>query len=220
MSCQRHDDELMDYLDDLLTTEPVVAVTAEVEAPQVIAESSIAPQSMAPLAPAASPLSSEKSTQDVASLPARFDCLLFRVGPFKLALPLLGISSVHTHARLLHTIPGMAQWILGIVQTPRERLCVVDLPTLFAGGAAASEEPIQRLIVLYGSRWAIACHEILEVRKQDSAKVRWRRIIPGSARAWCVGTLADDLCILLEPRQLHRHLDGLLRTSADDRRAI
>src|SRR5690606_1617510 len=105
-----------------------------------------------------------------------FDCLLFRVGPYRLALPLLGISSVHNMDEDVHELPGMVDWILGVVQLSRERLCLVDLIRLFGGGTARDNQPavtesVQRLIVLYGSRWALASHEILEVRQLKRADV-------------------------------------------------
>ncbi|GAA3948278.1 chemotaxis protein CheW [Allohahella marinimesophila] len=217
MSRQHRDAELMDYLADLLTVEPE-APEADAPAPVLPDRTPVQATSEKAESLPAVHVSSDKPSVDYAGLPSAFDSLLFRVGPFKLALPLLGISSVHNYGDALHELPGMVSWILGVVQMPRERLCVVDMLSLFSGSAghqrAAVPEPIQRLVVLYGSRWALACHEIIEVRQLKRADIRWRKPGASSSRSWCIGTLASDLCILVDPKQLHRYLDQLLQSSA------
>ncbi|MAM86003.1 MAG: hypothetical protein CME36_01680 [unclassified Hahellaceae] len=242
MSRQSRDAEFMGYLTDLLTDEPELTEPAESPEPAKPAEPAepaepaapaASPEPAEPQEPAQPPVSEplplasivdKKASARIpevdppmaayAGLPDVFDCLLFRVGPFKLALPLLGISSVHKYDETVHELPGMMSWILGIVQMPRERLCVVDMLSLFNRQAAQQTEPVQRLIVLYGSHWALASHDILEVRQLESADIRWRKPAAGSSRSWCVGTLAADLCILIDPRQLHIHLDRMLKSSA------
>lgn len=220
MSQKGRDDELMDYLADLLLAEPE---TADLQALVVIPVSVLPDQPVSMAEPlndgVFTAMSVAANIPNFGGLPLVFDCLQFRVGPFRLGLPLLGISSVHVLDQKMHILPGMQSWIIGIVQLPRERLCVVDLLSLFPVNEAATSPPekleaMPRMLVLRGSRWALAVHEIIGVQKLARADVRWRRRSESGVQSWYLGTIASDLCLLLDPGALQRQLERMLQATA------
>ncbi len=129
--------------------------------------------------------------------------LVFRLGDYRLALPLAAIESVERPGRVT-AVPFAAPWLRGVTAVRGEVLSVVDLG-LFAGVEPAGRAPGARLIVTRAGDVAAAllvdevCHVAAFPATPQPAPLE-----SGPLRAWWGGVhrLDGTLVPVLDPQQL------------------
>src|SRR5690606_3819277 len=108
----------------------------------------------------------------------RFECLLFSVAGLKLAVPVIclgGIQAVQS-AEDLTPLPGMPDWLLGLMPTVHGNLRVVDtarwvMPERQINGYA---QQMRYVIRISGSEWGLACDAVDKSFRVQPDDVRWR----------------------------------------------
>ena len=55
---------------------------------------------------------------------------------------------------------------------------------------------MQKIILMGGGKWGLACDSVSEVITLQQDKVRWRG--DNSKRPWLAGTVVDQMCALLD----------------------
>ncbi len=141
----------------------------------------------------------------------RFECLLFSVAGLKLAVPLICLGGIHAvqSAEDLTPLPGMPDWLLGLMPTVHGNLRVVDtarwvMPERQISGYA---QQMRYVIRISGSEWGLACDAVDKSFRVQPDDVRWRT--ERSKRPWLAGTLVDQMCAVLDMEAL----DQLLKES-------
>jgi chemotaxis signal transduction protein len=123
-----------------------------------------------------------------------FRALLFRVGEFRFAMPLLLMRSVSLLPDRLTRIPGQPKWQLGLVRYRGQSVTVADFGLLI-GVQARCVSP--RFLLLIGDgRGAIACDEIEDAVLVERKTVRWAR--SDVERAWLAGLMTEQMCSLVD----------------------
>ena len=147
----------------------------------------------------------------------RFECLLFNVAGLKLAVPLICLGGIHAveDADDLTPLPGMPDWLLGLMPTAHGNLRVVDtarwvMPERQVTGYARQ---MRYVIRISGSEWGLACDAVDKSFRVQPDAVRWRT--ERSKRPWLAGTLVEQMCAVLDMEAL----DGLLKESERRKRS-
>jgi len=153
------------------------------------------------------PLQGESSAEPVGrGMPAwagvDFRALLFRVGEYRFAMPLVALHSVAAMGRRPTVLPRQPDWQIGVIRYRDRAVRVADLLALL--GLAASGTTPRYLLVLGGGQAAVACEQIDEAIDVSRDAVRWRA--PGDSRRWLVGFLVDSLSAVLDPSAIEREI--------------
>ena len=218
---------LGDYLDEMLhqaTSEPRPAPPlervllpaqllpletvdeAEAAAAEVDAEPAPPVESGDPPAPAAA---SEADVNPDLDFPLQ--CLMFRVGEHRLAVPLLQLGSVVPWSESITRLPQSPAWLLGLIQVRESKLRVVDSGSLLQI-AAVPQRPPEHLLVLGDSSWAMTCDRLEQVVNLDADDIQWKT---GTGRAMRLGTIRESLATLISPPGIAADLDDRGRVAAD-----
>ena len=136
-------------------------------------------------------------------------CLLFRIGPHLLAMPLTRLGSVHKRGRSPTRLPGSPAWLLGMLDLRGVRTRVADSLHLLTDGAQTDAE-FEHLLVLDDGRWAITCGQVEQVVELQRDDVKWG---PRNLR---LGTIRRSLAGLLDPGAIVERLESDRRPLADD----
>lgn len=122
-----------------------------------------------------------------------FRALLFHVGGFRFAIPLVLMRGIAMLPERRTRIPGQPGWHLGVVPYREQSVVVADLGELI-GVAARCEAPRYLLVIGDGCQ-ALTCDRIEDAALVRHDAVRWRRSVrPG---AWLAGLLVENMCVLL-----------------------
>lgn len=183
-------------------SQPVVETASSRAATAVLQSTESAP-------PAADKLNAAPLAPLVDGKPARsavpswaettFRALLFRVGDYRFALPLVLMRGVAVLEQAPHRVPGQAAWHLGIAHSRGTRVTLVELGLLV--GVDARCRGMRYLLLLGDGQWALACDAIEEAVLVDSDDVRWHR--GRDKRAWLAGFLVQQMCVLLDGEALY-----------------
>lgn len=123
-----------------------------------------------------------------------FRVLLFRIGDFRFAMPLVLMRGVFESPDRLTRVPAQPAWHLGLVRHRGQSVVVADFGLLM-GLQARCSAPGYLLLVGDG-QGAIACDEIEDAVEVDPHTVRWARATVG--KAWLVGLMTQQMCCLLD----------------------
>lgn len=134
---------------------------------------------------------------------SRFECLLFKVGGLKLAVPLVTLGQIHPIERKLNHLPGQMDWFIGILQTNIGNIKVMDtaLCVMPEKYDPKSREDLEYVITIHGFEWGISCHEILKSITLEPEDVKWRT--QRGKRPWLAGTVVDQMCALVDTAGFH-----------------
>ena len=126
------------------------------------------------------------------------ECLIFKVGGLKLAIPLSVLGGVHAVTDKITPLFGQAKWSLGVWSGEEYKLTIIDSALLMMPERNISmrETGYQFFIQLDRSPWALACQEICDTVTLKHDSIKWRG--DASKRPWLAGTVIDEMCVLLD----------------------
>ncbi len=133
---------------------------------------------------------------------APFQCLLVKVSGLKVAIPLVLLNSIAEWDKKTAHLPGQPAWHQGLIEHRGAKVTIVDTALLVMpekAGEKSVQERLQgasHLLIVGGGRWGLLCDRLLNPILLDPAKVHWRDA--KGNRPWMVGTLPEQLCILLD----------------------
>ena len=168
---------------EVVVAEPEVTVDVAVETPVEVESAPVASAIDAPL------------------FDEPFECLLFKVGGVKLAVPLVSLGSIYPLAELTPLF-GQAEWFMGLMKVPDRQLRAVDsaklvMPERYQPSMA---EEYHYLLSIHGVDWALAVDDIESSVTLRPEQVRWRT--KRGARPWLAGTVVDQMCAILDLDQM------------------
>lgn len=236
-----------DYLDALLTDDPVIEEVQKQSVARLLEQANIAEQA-APLAepetaqpaPAVPPITesdfaaqdalAEKIQQNPAALPTQqeqaeyrqgsFQALFFKVAGLTLAVPLTELGGIHRLGKTSALI-GKPDWFTGVMLHREEKLNVVDTAQWVMpekyDETLAESLNYQYLIMLGDSGWGLTCESLVNTVKLGQDDVKWRE--HHGKRPWLAGLVKERMCALIDAAQLVTLLEqGLNSNDEDDAR--
>lgn len=123
-----------------------------------------------------------------------FRALLFRIGEYRFAMPLVLMRSVASLPEQRTRLPSQPPWHLGLVHYRGRSMVVMDLGQ-WIGVRARCAAPRYLLVIGDGTR-AVVCDQIEDAVLVCPRRVRWRRV--SGDRAWLAGFLVQQMCVLLD----------------------
>jgi len=128
-----------------------------------------------------------------------FQILLFQVAGITLAVPLQQLEGILEWNDEVTSMPNSSPWFMGLLAERDQQIKVIDtgmlvVPSKFR--ANHSREDMQKIILIGGGKWGLACDSVSEVITLQQDKVRWRG--NNSKRPWLAGTVVDQMCALLD----------------------
>ena len=159
---------------------------------------------MTPNTAPAQPLPEQEArpAQDLDPVPewaaTAFRVLLFRIGGYRFALPLVLMRSVAPIDIEPSRLPGRPPWQLGIMPSRGQAVMLVELGGLI--GVEARCHALRYALVIGDGDLALACDEVEQAVLVEKTGVRWstRR----QQRTWLAGLLVEQMCLLLDGEAL------------------
>ncbi|WP_421866677.1 chemotaxis protein CheW [Motiliproteus sp.] len=128
----------------------------------------------------------------------RFDCLLFNVAGLTLAVPLVELGGVLVIEDELRPLFGQPDWFLGLLPSKTEgTVKAIDtarwvMPERYPEDAGE----FKYVILMEGSDWGMACHEVADAVTLEPDQVSWRS--DRGRRPWLAGTVIDHMCAIMD----------------------
>ena len=123
-----------------------------------------------------------------------FRVLLFAIGGFRFALPLIRMRSVALLPDGRVRLPGQPSWHLGVTRLRGGPVLMADLGLLV--GVEAHCRAARYLLVIGDGNVALVCDRIDDASLISPEQVRWRG--RDRDRAWLAGLLSEAMCVLLD----------------------
>lgn len=130
---------------------------------------------------------------------SRFECLLFKVGGLKMAVPLVELGGIQKADKSNITpLFGQPKWFLGVATVHEKHIRTVDtalwvMPNHYQGDL---KENFKFVIQLDRSDWGLACEIVAEAITLEPSAVKWRS--DRSKRPWLAGTVIEHMCAILD----------------------
>lgn len=131
-----------------------------------------------------------------------FQILLFQVAGITLAVSLEKLDGILEWSDEVTAMPNASPWFLGLLAERGEQIKVIDTGMLVVPSKFRTNhrrEDMQKIILIGGGKWGLACDSVSEVITLQHDKVRWRG--ENSKRPWLAGTVVDHMCALLDIEQ-------------------
>ncbi|MCW8884088.1 MAG: chemotaxis protein CheW [Motiliproteus sp.] len=128
-----------------------------------------------------------------------FECLLFKVAGLTLAVPLVELGGVLTMEDDLNPLFGQPEWFLGLLPSKTAGTVKTIDTARWVMPEKYTEETRQGLkyvILMEGTDWGMACHEVAEAITLQPDQVRWRG--ERSQRPWLAGTVIEHMCAIMD----------------------
>ena len=137
-----------------------------------------------------------------------FQALFFKLDNLILATPLTELLKTIKIGTKLTSIPGQPSWFMGLLDTNKQTIGVLDTGQLIFGKTIGQQrdqekQPFQSILITYDGKWGLVCDEILSIGKLQPEKVRWRT--SRKKRPWLVGTVIEELTAVIDINQLVPH---------------
>jgi len=134
-----------------------------------------------------------------------FSALFFKVGHLILAVPLIDLGRTLKFDAKLTSIPQQPIWFMGLKLDQDKKIGVLNMAYLIHGRNKAekrsyAETPFKNIILTEDTNWGLACDEIISIKKITPDQVRWRT--DRKKRAWLVGTIVEDLVVIVDINEL------------------
>lgn len=123
-----------------------------------------------------------------------FRALLFRVGEYRFAMPLVMMQSVASLPAQRTRLPAPAAWHLGLIRYRQRSVALADLGLLI--GVQARCAAARYVLVIGDGSGGVVCDQIDDAVLVRAGEVHWRR--PSQDRAWLAGLLTQQMCVLLD----------------------
>lgn len=138
---------------------------------------------------------SETAVPVWAQAAAGFRVLQFRIGEFRFAMPMVLLHSVALLPDRVAALPAQPRWQRGVVRYRGSTVVLADLGVLI--GVAARCESARYMLVFGDGGQALACDGIEDAVLVGKDDMRWSR--RRQQRAWLLGLLVAQMCVLLDP---------------------
>ncbi|HOP16804.1 MAG: chemotaxis protein CheW [Gammaproteobacteria bacterium] len=126
---------------------------------------------------------------------AGFRVLQFRIGEFRFAMPMVLLHSVALLPDRVTALPAQPRWQRGVVRYRGRTVVLADLGVLI--GVAAQCESARYMLVFGDGGQALVCDGIEDAVLVGKDDMRWSR--RRQQRAWLLGLLVAQMCVLLDP---------------------
>lgn len=126
---------------------------------------------------------------------ARFRVLQFRIGEFRFAMPMVLLHSVALLPDRVTALPAQPRWQRGVVRYRGRTVVLADLGVLI--GVAAQCQSARYMLVFGDGGQALVCDGIEDAVLVGKDDMRWSR--RRQQRAWLLGLLVAQMCVLLDP---------------------
>ncbi|MEH6625215.1 MAG: chemotaxis protein CheW [Motiliproteus sp.] len=129
----------------------------------------------------------------------KFECLLFSVSGLTLAVPLKELGGVLTMDADLNPLFGQPDWFLGLLPSKTAgTVKTIDtarwvMPEKYT---ELSRDGLKYVILMEGTGWGMACHEVAEAISLEPHQVKWRS--ERSRRPWLAGTVVEHMCAIMD----------------------
>ena len=129
---------------------------------------------------------------------SRFDCLLFDVGEFQLAAPLVTLGTIIKKEKPFTRLAGQPDWFMGLLKSDNTNVQVVNTAKWLMPDQYDPEfqENVQFVITLIGHEWGLACSAVQNAVQMEPEDVKWRS--SHNTRPWVAGTVIDKMCSILD----------------------
>lgn len=126
---------------------------------------------------------------------------IFKLGSLTLAARAQIISGHQPYPEQLENLPNSPEWFLGLFLLDGRKIAVVDPAPLVFGekkqsNNVGSESSYENILLLTGSRWAIACDEIIDKKQFSKEFIRLRE--NSESKPWLIGTLTEPRAALVD----------------------
>lgn len=126
---------------------------------------------------------------------AGFRVLQFRIGEFRFAMPMVLLHSVALLPDRVTALPAQPRWQRGVVRYRGRTVVLADLGVLI--GVAAQCQSARYMLVFGDGGQALVCDGIEDAVLVGKDDMRWSR--RRQQRAWLLGLLVAQMCVLLDP---------------------
>ena len=133
-----------------------------------------------------------------------FQCLLFKVDGLEYAAPLEWLNGILEWPDTVTELPKQHGWFVGLARNRDQNVKVVDLAQVLkmeysSKTVSPLEQRAKYIMLINEGRWGIACDAVADVISLSDREVRWRQ---NPRFPWLVGTVAQEMCSLLDMEQL------------------
>ena len=146
----------------------------------------------------------------------RLKLLLFNLAGLKMAVPMAEVDGVLDWPEQVENRGGDASLLLGVLPDRGEKIPVIDLARLIIPQRLRVRQkqlPFERILLIGGRRWGLACNGVAEVVTVDDSAVNWRT--ERLTRKWLAGTIAGHGSALLDTVALVRLLERRKEASVE-----
>jgi purine-binding chemotaxis protein CheW len=128
-----------------------------------------------------------------------FQTLIFTVGKLNVALPIKDISGIIKWPGGLASMPGKADWNLGIYSERGDNVSIVDTAKFIIphnrSDLLPNENEYNHIILVADKKWGLACNDVSKVVSLSPEQVKWTG--ERNIRPWLAGTIIEQMCALL-----------------------
>jgi len=130
---------------------------------------------------------------------SRFECLIFKVGELKIAVPLIELGGIYqANKGDLTSIFGQPDWFMGVANVHTKRIRAVNTASWLMPDhyKADLKEEFKFVIQLDRSDWGLACEVVADSITLEPTSVKWRS--DRSKRPWLAGTVIQYMCAIID----------------------
>ncbi len=135
--------------------------------------------------------------------------LLFDLSGLKMAIPMGELDGILDWPEQLLQASEEIPFCLGMLPAKGRDIPVIDLARLIVPARLRAHRAtggFERLLLIGGRRWGLACHGVGEVVTVEHSAVNWRKERPN--RKWLAGTISSHGSALLDAGALEQLLRG------------
>ncbi len=133
--------------------------------------------------------------------------LLFNLSGLKMAIPMNDLDGIIDWPEKLADADAEIPFCIGMLSSPGQGIPVIDLARLIVPARLRAHRPaidFERILLIGGRKWGLACHGVGDVVTVESSAVNWRNERPN--RKWLAGTISSYGSALLDAIALERLL--------------
>ncbi|MCJ8312206.1 MAG: chemotaxis protein CheW [Saccharospirillaceae bacterium] len=136
---------------------------------------------------------------------ANFDCVMVKIDTLLIALPMNVLGTINKITEPITKLPGKPKWFIGVhILDDKRRFNLIDtqdvLFTEKQKKKLQNKEGVRQFSInVYGSKWALACDEVVGSMKIEKSDVQWRN---NTNSQLVLGTIKSKMCMLINVSKL------------------